>query len=133
MKKIIIIICTILVIAAFAFTAFFYQLGKMHNTVSMVPIGIMDLSKTEDGKYTGEYGDFVLFVKVEVTVKDHSIKEIKVLKQNSGKGYEGRSVIEKIIEKQSLRVDTVTGASSSSKCIIVAVANALGRDEEKLK
>ena len=50
---------------------------------------------------------------------------IDIKEQNCGQGYGARGTIDRIILKQSPKVDAVTGASSSSRCIMIAVDQAL--------
>lgn len=39
----------------------------------------VDLTQIEDGVYAGEFGDFLVDVKLEVTVQDHQITNTKSL------------------------------------------------------
>jgi len=82
----------------------------------------------KDGVYegygTGNGGE----VKVSVTITDGKISEIKVLEHNETEGI-GSVAVEnlpsKIIEAQSTEVDTVAGATLTSKAIIEGVNMAL--------
>lgn len=90
--------------------------------------GDVDLSKIKDGTYQGEANGYRGKVKVSVTVKDHKITDIKVLSNSDDAAYFSRAqegVIKSILEKQSLKVDVVSGATYSSNGIIKAVKNAL--------
>lgn len=80
-----------------------------------------------DGVYTGSGSGFGGDVKVEVTVQDGKIASIKVLSHKDGSSYmsKAKSVINRIISKQTTNVDTVSGATFSSQGIIKAVRNAL--------
>lgn len=80
-----------------------------------------------DGVYTGTGSGFGGDVKVEVTVQDGKIASIKVLSHKDGSSYmsKAKSVISRIISKQTTNVDTVSGATFSSQGIIKAVRNAL--------
>lgn len=80
-----------------------------------------------DGVYTGTGSGFGGDVKVEVTVQDGKIASIKVLSHKDGSSYmsKAKSVINRIISKQTTNVDTVSGATFSSQGIIKAVRNAL--------
>jgi fumarate reductase flavoprotein subunit len=90
------------------------------------------------GTYTGEaYGNASTVV-VEVTVSDNKIMDIKVLEQNETPIlWEAArdTVIPEILKEQTLAVETVSGATVSSKAIISAVSNALeksGADTDAL-
>lgn len=82
-----------------------------------------------DGVYTGTGSGFGGDVKVEVTVQDGKIASIKVLSHKDGSSYmsKAKSVINRIISKQTTNVDTVSGATFSSQGIIKAVRNALSK------
>ncbi len=61
-----------------------------------------------------------------MTVKDHKIAGIKMItNRNTAYAKKAEGVIQKILEKQSPNVDTVSGASTTSKAILKAVENAL--------
>lgn len=64
---------------------------------------------------------------VAVTIKDKQITSIEILSASDDEPFFGRAkgLIDQIIKKQSTKVDTVSGATYSSKGIISAVKNAL--------
>lgn len=85
----------------------------------------VDLSTLADGKYIGTYSIDPVYVKVEVIVKDHEFKEIKILDHVSGFGSKAEVIVEDVVKKQSLNVDTISGASVSSKCILKSIEDAV--------
>ena len=96
--------------------------------------GDVDLSKIKDGTYEGQANGYRGVVKVSVTVKDHKITAIKVLSNSDDAAFFNRAstgVIKNILDKQSLKVDVVSGATYSSNGIIKAVKNALTGEEDK--
>ena len=127
LKKIGIIVGIIILIAAIGFGFLIYRLAGMAHRIESDLAGItsINLTKVADGVYTGSYGDFVVSAKVEVAVKNHRIKKITIVDQNCGPGYEAKDTVSRIIAAQSPKVDAVTGASSSSRSIMLAVARAL--------
>lgn len=93
----------------------------------------VDLSKINDGTYEGTGTGFRGKIKVSVTVKGHKITAIRVLSKQDDSAYFNRAssgVIQSILNKQSLKVDMVSGATYSSKGIIAAVKNALTGEED---
>jgi len=52
-----------------------------------------------------------------------------MLEQQSGPGYGALEILDRIVEGQSPRVDVVSGASGSSKAIMIAVYRALSGEE----
>ena len=86
----------------------------------------------EDGVYqgtgTGYRGDITAAVKI----KDKQIASIEILSASDDEPFFGRAkgLIDQIIKKQSTKVDTVSGATYSSKGIISAVKNALTGEKD---
>ncbi|OZV11996.1 flavocytochrome c [Tissierella sp. P1] len=91
------------------------------------------------GKYIGEGKGINGTVKVEVTVTEDEITDIKVLEHNETPGVSDLAIDDlplQIIEAQGLGIDTVAGATMSSNAILEAVGQALekaGANIEALK
>lgn len=85
----------------------------------------IDLSNTEDGTYIGEYKTTVIKVKVSVTVVNHEITSIELIKHDNGQGGGAVDILDDVIENQSVMVDSVAGATYSSKVILLAICDAL--------
>lgn len=80
----------------------------------------------KDGTYTGKHS----FITVEVDIRGGDISDIRILRHGGGgKKYEGMAsaLIGDIIDKQSVDVDAVTGATVSSGNLKQAVQNALDK------
>lgn len=75
----------------------------------------------KDGIYYGSGTGFGGTIKVAVTVRDGKIMSIEI-QSASGEGSsylsQAKAVIDRIISQQSLNVDTVSGATYSSRGII---------------
>jgi len=87
-----------------------------------------DLAPLSDGTYRGVYDLTGTPVKVtlDVTVQDHKITEIQIIKHYcSPIGKKAEVIIDRVVEKQSLEVDVVSGATGSSISILKAIENAL--------
>ena len=81
-----------------------------------------------DGYYEGTGNGFAGPGKLFIEIKDKSIIGIYIVKTSDDAGFFNRAkegVTASILEKQSLSVDTVSGATYSSKGIIEAVSNAM--------
>jgi uncharacterized protein with FMN-binding domain len=89
----------------------------------------VDITKIEDGTYAGSYKEFPISAKVEVTVKDHQITAVELIEHKSGQGKPAEAITDKVIEAQSLDVDVISGATLSSKVILMAIENALSGAE----
>ena len=81
----------------------------------------------KDGTYEGSAEGYKSTIKVSVTVENGTVTLIKIMDENETPQYIQRaeSIIDNIINNQSLNVDAVSGATFSSKGIVEAVENAL--------
>jgi len=127
LKKIGIIFGIILLIVVIGFGILVYRLAGMAHNIEgeLNRVAAVNLKTITNGTYYGSYGDFIVASSVEVVVKNHKITSIKILDQNCGKGYEALGTIDRILKAQTPKVDAVTGASYSSRTIMIAVGRAL--------
>ena len=93
-------------------------LSKLEN----VPI---DMARVADGTYIGESKAALVEVQVQVTVKDHAITNIQLLKHQNGMGKPAEAMLPVMVETNTDDVDTVAGATASSLTIRNAVNLAL--------
>lgn len=99
-----------------------------NQAASAFTVTPVHLAGTQDGVYQGKSELSPIKVELEVTVKDQTITAIRILKHDNGIGFRAEGpVIRAILEKQTNQVDTVTGATVSSKVIMDAVGKALAR------
>jgi len=108
----------------------------VNNALSQAEINISsttnDQGKYNDGIYNGIGQGKGPDLKVAVTVKDDNITNVEILFNNESKGKEALEVIPKeIVEKQSTDVDVVSGATMTSKGIMMAVNDALSQAVRK--
>lgn len=85
----------------------------------------LDLSLVPDNDYEGSYGKLPVYARVLVRVRGGEINAIELLEHRHGQGAAGEAVIRRILDEQSLLVDTVGGATYSAKTIVLAVEAAL--------
>lgn len=95
-----------------------------------ITVSELNLETVTDGIYEGEYAVPPVYVKVEVAVTGRRITGIKIIEHQNGLGGKAEKIVDAVISRQSLEVDTVSGATVSSKCIIKAIENALQRESE---
>jgi len=95
------------------------------NSLAQLPIEDVDLSEVDDGTYVGSYEMLPVSAEVAVTVMDHKITAIDLVKHNTGKGAGAEVLPGEVVKTGSLQVDTVSGATYSSKVILMAIENAL--------
>jgi len=88
--------------------------------------------KWGNGVWDGEGKGFQGPIHVSVTVKKHTITNIKIIDSKDDQPYFGKAIkiIPEIIKKQSTEIDGITGATFSSKGIKKAVADALKKAEK---
>lgn len=101
------------------------QLYRETLPLTRLIIGPVDLTQVADGQYEGEFKTAVVGARVRVTVADHRINDIAILEHNNGKGKPAEAITAAVVAKQSLSVDTVAGATHSSKAILKAIELAL--------
>jgi uncharacterized protein with FMN-binding domain len=65
--------------------------------------------------------------RVEITVHDGKITDIKLLEHNNGQGKPAEAIIGQVLENQTLEVDVIAGATYSSKVILKAIEDALDK------
>ena len=94
-------------------------------------INDVDLSRIEDGEYVGSFTHHDFIYKLQVEVRDRRIVDIRVLSFKNGKHRDkALAVIPRVLEKQSLGVDVVTGATKTSKILLKAIESALAGEIE---
>ena len=95
-----------------------------------VTINEVDLSKFDDGVYSGDYHHGRWANQVEIRLENHEIVEIKHIEGFNHK--EAMETIhERVLEDQSLLVDVVSGATVSSKAYLKAIENALMKNPDQ--
>ena len=129
MKKTLKILIIITVVIGIIIGGGYIALQQMAGNPDDIMIENVDVKIITDGTYTGEYATTLVSAKVEVIVEDGQITDIIILEHNHGPNHGAYDVAEYIVDKQTLNVDTVSGASMSSKVILKAVENALLQGE----
>lgn len=84
-----------------------------------------DLTQLADGTYVGNCDNGIVKVQVEVEVQDHAITDIEIIEHQNGLGGDAEAITNDVLRKQSIEVDTITGATMSSETILKAIENAL--------
>lgn len=90
---------------------------------------VQDASAYKDGTYYGTGKGFAGTMKVKVDIAGGKIASISIVSTKDGDSYvkSASSLLDTIVEKQSTNVDTVSGATFSSRGIIAAVRSALSQ------
>src|SRR5208282_1342788 len=114
-------------ILLFSLTALF---GCTNAAVRRMPINHVDLSQVKNSDYSGDYAYGGFSYEVEVTVANHQIKDIAIIKNRTtthAKMAEG--VVKRILEQQRNDVDAISGATTTSKALLKATENALAKGQ----
>ncbi len=94
----------------------------------------INLAIVPDGTYEGTGEGLMGTIKVSVTVKGGKIEEVKVLQQEETPSVAGpalKGIPQAMVSDQKVEVDTVSGATFTSKGIIEAVRNALAGTQQE--
>lgn len=91
----------------------------------------IDMSLVADGVYEGSSDGGLVYVEVRVTVENHRISDITILKHDNGLGEAAEAMVEDMVEQNTDCADTVSGATVSSKTIRNAVNEALKEGMKK--
>ena len=86
---------------------------------------VVALDHVADGTYEGTAETPLVKVTVAVTVENHTLKDIQLLRHENGKGTPAEAMLPEMLSKNTSEVDTVSGATMSSKAIRAAVRDAL--------
>jgi uncharacterized protein with FMN-binding domain len=122
LKKIAVILVVLVVIG---FLGFKFVSNKIISDAKALTIEEIDFTQLKDGEYPGNYEIFPVKVSVKTTVLNGKITQIELLEHFNGKGAPAEKIVDDIIEKQSLQVDAVSGATVSSVAIKKAVEDSL--------
>ncbi|MEN1761039.1 FMN-binding protein [Anoxynatronum sibiricum] len=120
----IILIVAVLAAVTFPFVnrgILYYQYQQQIEAISIQDI---DLTKLEDGVYTGTYDVGLIHAEVTVVIIDEAIHDIQLIHEHD-RGQRAEGIISDVLHAQSLDVDMVTGATDSSRVILKAIEVAL--------
>ncbi|MFL0193993.1 FMN-binding protein [Clostridium sp. WILCCON 0269] len=129
-KKIVLsAVCIVILVVGIIGGKYLISVQNYKKAIEELKISNVDLSKVSDGKYTGSYDVGYVGAKVAVTVKNNKIVDITLLSHKNERGKPAEVIPEKVVKAQSLQVDTISGATNSSKVILKAIENALESGE----
>ncbi len=86
-----------------------------------------DFASLPDGTYRGEYDGGLVKAVVDVQVADGRIEKVTIISHRNGMGQAAEAIVDDVVTKQSLEVDTISGATRSSKVILKAIEAALSK------
>ncbi len=104
----------------------FYLAGcKALEEIDKLTIKNISVSEVKDGNYQASQDNFPVTAEVWVSMKDGKIIEIKLLRHSHGPNHGADDIVKRVMAKQSLQVDAVSGATYSSKVVLKAIESAL--------
>lgn len=106
------------------------NLMKEHREARNLPLDAVDFNRLKDGSYHGAYaGGMYKWRKNEcdVTVSAGKVTGIQLAgsQDPGGKNTQHKELYDRVIQAQSLQVDTISSATLTSKAYLKAVENAL--------
>lgn len=126
-KKILIgVLCVVLISVCVFIGRYLYTINRYKKMISEIVISDVDLLKVEDGIYKGSCDAIMVAADVSVTVADHKITNIHIEQHKNDRGQDAEKITDLVMTAQSLEVDTISGATNSSKVILKAIENAMG-------
>lgn len=134
MRKILIAIGCVITLAFTAGLIGYYRFEKMKSYLMGYTFDEIHLTAIDNGIYHGTCKAFLIKATTEITIKDNRIVSVEITDQQCVKGFEAKDITDRIIRKQSLSVDAVSGATGSSRCILIACEKALseGKKSERM-
>jgi uncharacterized protein with FMN-binding domain len=115
----------ILAVGIYFAVNYVFQVREYKKRIADISISNVDLMKIPNGSYTGSYDAIMVGAKVQVDISDHAITNITILEHKNERGKKAEVIVNEIKAAQSLKVDTITGATNSSKVLLKSVQNAL--------
>ncbi|MDF2543780.1 MAG: FMN-binding protein [Herbinix sp.] len=125
LRVILVTICMIILVTTIIFINYMGRVNRYREMVNNIDYEDIDISIIPDGTYIGECNAEFIYAKVEVTVEEGRITDIKILEHKNDRGSAAEKITNEIIDKQMIDVDAISGATNSSKVIKKAVENAL--------
>lgn len=122
---------SVIILGIIFFVMFQGMMKKSEEALNKQVNVAIDMNQVKDGTYKASSDGGMVKVEVEVTVKDHQITNINLLKHENGKGKPAEAMLDEMVAQNTDDVDCVTGATGSSKTIRNAVNKALQQGLEK--
>lgn len=126
------IILLVLIVAIGYLLMYQKSVQNYRDKVNSITYDNIDANGVADGVYTGEMNVDFIYAKVDVTIANGIIADIKIIEHKNDRGASAEPVINSIITQQKIDVDIVSGATNSSKVLKKAVDNAIS-NAQKLK
>lgn len=87
----------------------------------------VEFANLEDGTYLGSYDFGIVKATVQIEILQHEIHNIQLIEHENGLGSKAEDILKDIKEQNRIDVDTISGATISSKVIQQATVDALNK------
>ena len=124
-RKVLLTLLAIVTITIIGLSLFVQKMEAELQLLAQEVISDVDLSSANDGIFSATHKVLPIDVEVQVTVKNHTITNILLVKHFNGQGSAAEVLPSQILKVQSLKVDAIAGATYSSKVIVKAIQTAL--------
>jgi len=124
MLKIILLVVGGIVIVASGMAVWAYLDVAKYKDIS---IGEINLNEIPNGEYKGTFIGGRFTNSVEVIVIDNRIENIKLIDSEGKDENLYNQIYDEVKKKQSLKVDTISGATVTTKTALKAIENALSK------
>lgn len=115
------------------FLLFIFSIFIMMNDVRKKTLDLkienIDFKTIIDGEYVGTYSLGAVKVKTKSSIKDGKIVRVEYLESEHETGKKAEIISDEVIKKQSLEVDAVSGATTSSKVILKSIEKGIRENE----
>lgn len=126
MKKLIKIVLVLVGIVLIISVGYTFYLSRGLDSVDSIEMTDVNLSTLSDGIYTGHYSEGRWRNTVEVTILNGKITAIKPLQTVVFEKEDvTKEIFKRVIDEQKITVDTVSGATVTSKAYLKSIENAL--------
>ena len=127
MKKLIRALLLLLLALALLVLGGMVAMQARRSMAELEAVPVIPLSAVTDGVYEGMQETPLVKVTVSVTVQNHAIAGIQLLRHENGRGAPAEALLEEMVRGNTSEVGVVSGATMSSKVITAAVRNALAK------
>jgi len=105
-------------------------LSREHREAASLPLNAVDFDRLEDGYYHGIYAGGMYKWRAnecDVLVENGSVIEIQLSNNDDVAidSFDYQNLYQRVVNSQSLQVDTISGATLTSKAYLQCVENAL--------
>lgn len=128
MRKILKVLLIVIIIFALVIAGGVFYITRGLDEGAKQVINSVDLANIPDGEYNGVYDAGRWTNEMRVTVKDHRITKIDVVKDVLlSKPEVTEEIIIRVIDKQNVDIEAVSGATVTTKAYLKSVENALNK------